>query len=207
MDAYSPQLIQAAKLIAVPLPFALAGYSFAFSQTAVPLLYDQKAEFSVPTVVGIYQNGTSVMMPGTILASAAAAYLAYIHPAQRNIWATAAVSAILPGLWTNLVMYPSNIKRLIAINGSKAAQEKATVSLEARQLLKKWVFQNYFRVGFLVVSIQAAWALSIFTDPSLGCWLCGAAGECQCIDVPRDVPQGEEWCWSSERCFPSRFVR
>merc|ERR1711915_1078112 len=126
----SRQLFQAAKLIAVPLPFALAGYSYAFSQNAVPALYDQPAEVSAPAIKDIYQSGAKFVVPGNILSLAATAYLA----------------------WTALVMRRSNIVRLLEISESKTLQEKATATLEARQLLVKWVRQNYVRAALAFVA-------------------------------------------------------
>merc|ERR1712118_556829 len=105
----SRQLFQAAKLIAVPLPFALAGYSYAFSQNAVPTLYDQPAEVSTPAIKDIYQSGAKFVVPGNLLSLAATAYLAWKAPAQRNLWATAAGSLVALIAWTPLVMRRSNI--------------------------------------------------------------------------------------------------
>jgi len=144
--------LQTAKLIAVPLPFALAGYSFAFSQSAVPQLYDQPAEVATPILKSIYYKGAAVVVPGNFLSLAATAYLAWKIPAQRHTWATAAGSLVALILWTPLVMAPSNIKRLLEISESKALQTKATANLEHRQLLAKWVGQNYVRMALLLVA-------------------------------------------------------
>ncbi|KAI7087330.1 hypothetical protein KC356_g4230 [Hortaea werneckii] len=158
----SRQLLQAAKLIAVPLPFALAGYSYAFSQNAVPALYDQPAEVSTPAIKDIYQSGAKFVVPGNILSLAATAYLAWKFPAQRSLWATAAGSLVALIAWTPLVMRRSNIVRLLEISESKALQEKATATLEARQLLIKWVRQNYVRAALAfaagVYSVRATLA-------------------------------------------------
>lgn len=143
----SRQLLQAAKLIAVPLPFAVAGYSYAFSQNAVPALYEQPAEVSTPAIRDIYRNGARFVVPGNILSLAATAFLAWKLPAQRNLWSTAAGSLVALIAWTPLVMLKSNINRLLQISESKALQEKATVTLEARQLLIRWVRENYVRVA------------------------------------------------------------
>lgn len=143
----SRQLLQAAKLIAVPLPFALAGYSYAFSQNAVPPLYDQPAEVSTPIIKHIYTNGAKVVVPSNLLSLVATSYLAWKLPAQRNTWATAAASLLGLIVWTPLVMHKSNINRLLDISNSKALQERATATLEARQLLVRWVRENYVRMA------------------------------------------------------------
>ena len=145
-------LIQTAKLIAVPLPLILAGYSFGHSQNTVPHLYDQRAEISTPILKKLYYGGATVMVPGGILSLAATLYLAYAIPSERSSWATAAGSLLAFSLWTPLVMLPSNITRLLEISGSTKLQEKASANLEARQLLSKWVQQNYVRAALLFVA-------------------------------------------------------
>lgn len=154
MDTAS--LIQTAKLIAVPIPLILAGYSFGFSQNAVPHLYDQQAEISTPIIRKIYYGGAKVMAPGGLLSLASSAYLAYAIPSQRSYWATAVGSMVIFFLWTPLVMAPSNINRLLQISESKTMQEKASANLEARQLLHKWVNQNYVRMALLLVAGASA---------------------------------------------------
>ncbi|KAK5127308.1 hypothetical protein LTR08_004435 [Meristemomyces frigidus] len=148
----TPTLIQTAKLIAVPLPFALAGYSFAFSQNAVPHLYNHSAEISTPLLKKIYHGGAIIVVPGGLFSLITTAYLAYAIPSQRTTWTTAAGSLFCLSLWTPLVMIPSNIRRLIEISESPKMQERASANLEARQLLTKWVQQNYLRVGLLLVA-------------------------------------------------------
>ena len=142
-------LIQTAKLIAVPLPLILSGYSFSSSQNSVPHLYDQKAEITAPVFKKIYYGGASVMVPGGILSLTATTYLAYAVPSERYTWATAAGSLLAFSLWTPVVMLPSTINRLLEISGSSKLQEKASANLEARQLLTKWVAQNYVRAALL----------------------------------------------------------
>ncbi|KXL43603.1 hypothetical protein M433DRAFT_144912 [Acidomyces richmondensis BFW] len=150
------QLIHSAKVIAVPIPFFLAGYSFACSYTAVPALYDQKAEDSTPPFVKlVFLGGGGVVLPSSVLSAAASAYLAYVLPSQRSFWATAAGALLVPPIWTGLVM-KANISRLIEISKDKSMQEKATANLEARQRLIKWTKQNYVRVAaFMVAGIAA----------------------------------------------------
>lgn len=142
----SATLIRTAKLIALPLPFALAGYSYAFSQNAVPLIYDAPAHVATPVFKGVYYRGAATVLPGSVAAASAAAYLAYALPAQRNIWAIAAAFTLSAPVYTGLIM-KAGINRLLEIDGSKAMQEKATATLEHRQLLVKWVGQNYIRAA------------------------------------------------------------
>ncbi|TKA82741.1 hypothetical protein B0A55_01087 [Friedmanniomyces simplex] len=148
-------LLQTAKLIAVPLPFFLGGYSFAFSQNAVPGIVDFPAHFSTPVFKHVFHSGGLVVAAGGLLSAATSAYLAYIIPAQRSLWGTAAVASVLPLVWTGLVM-SSGINRLIAISGDKTKQEKATANLEHRQLLSTWITQNYVRAALYFVAGGAA---------------------------------------------------
>ncbi|KAK0342781.1 hypothetical protein LTR02_006179 [Friedmanniomyces endolithicus] len=149
MDAAT--LLRTAKLIAVPLPFFLGGYSFAFSQNAVPGVLDFPANFSTPVFKHVFQAGGLVVAPGGILSAAASGYLAYALPRQRSLWGMAAVVSVLPLVWTGLVMSPG-INRLIAISGDTRMQEKATANLEHRQLLSTWIMQNYVRAASYFVA-------------------------------------------------------
>lgn len=142
MDTSS--LIQTAKLIAVPLPWVLAGYSLAFSQNAVPTIYDVPAEVATPVFKQVYYSGAQFIAPSAAILASAAGYLAYVLPHQRTEWTAAAVGGLLPIAFTAFVMN-SGIQRLIAISGNKTMQEKATANLEHRQLLIRWVKQNYVR--------------------------------------------------------------
>lgn len=144
--------IQTAKLIAVPLPLILAGYSFTLSQNAVPALYDQSAEASTPVFKAISAAAGSIVVPGTLLSTAASAYLAYVLPDQRNLWTTAAAALFALTPYTALRVFPGSANRLIKISGDKALQGKASANLEHRQLMQKWVRQNYVRVALMVIA-------------------------------------------------------
>lgn len=149
------QLLQTSKLIAVPIPFVLAGYSLGFSQNSVPTFYDVPAEVSTPAFKRVFTDGATVIVPSALISVASASYLAYMIPAQRNIWAAAAIACAIPGPWTTLIM-GRGINRLIEISGDKGKQEKATANLEARQLLIRWVKQNYVRSAcFLFAGVAA----------------------------------------------------
>ena len=136
--------IQTAKLIAVPLPWVLAGYSLAFSQNAVPTIYDVPAEVATPVFKQVYHRGAQFVVPGAAVLASAAGYLAYVLPHQRTQWGGAAVGGLMPIAFTALVMN-GGIQRLLTISGNKTMQEKATANLEHRQLLIRWVKQNYVR--------------------------------------------------------------
>jgi len=151
----NPNFIRIAKLIAAPIPFALAGYSFAFSQNAVPLITDQPAEVSTPVFKGIFYEGAKVMGSGGLLTAAASSYLAYAEPAHRRSWGVVVAFSLAFFVWTPTVM-GTGINKLLKISESKEMQEKATANLEARQLLRTWVIENYVRAALLLGAAVAA---------------------------------------------------
>ena len=67
---------------------------------------------------------------------------------------------LMPLVWTGLVMN-TGIQRLLAIGKDKGKMAKATSNLEVRQLLGRWVVQNYVRAGLYVVSGVLAWRATI----------------------------------------------
>ncbi|KAK3071717.1 hypothetical protein LTR53_008146 [Teratosphaeriaceae sp. CCFEE 6253] len=148
-------LLRTAKLLAVPIPFFLGGYSYAFSQNAVPGILDRSADVNTPIFKHVFHTGALVIVPGALLGLATSAYLAYVLPAQRTLWGAAAIANVAPLIWTQLVM-SSGIKRLIAISEDRTMQEKATADLEHRQLLSQWMSQNYVRVALYVGAGLAA---------------------------------------------------
>lgn len=151
----NPTLIRSAKLLTIPIPLLLAGWSLGFSRNSVPPLYDQPADISTPIFVRIFYSGGPVILPGSLITQAATAYLTYIEPANRRIWGFAFGCQVALSLWTWLVMF-KGIGRLITISESPELQEKATANLEARQLMVRWVKQNYVRSALLAATGFAA---------------------------------------------------
>lgn len=129
-----------------------AGYGLAFSQNAIPQLYDLPPHQSTPLFRRIFEAGGKIAVPMSLTSAAAAAYLARLctSPTQRKMYIFAALFSILPMPYTGLVMMPG-IKRLIAISESPEAQEKSEQDLEHRQLLRGWVIHNYVRTVMYVV--------------------------------------------------------
>ena len=141
--------IRTAKLLSVATTTLAAGYSFSFSQNAVPLTYDIPASFSTPIFKGVFWKGAYVAVPSGLISGAASLYLAYVLPSQRRLWVTAAVMSMSTAPWTSVVMMPG-IKKLLGISEDKAKQTKSDQNLEHRQLLKTWVAQNYFRASLFL---------------------------------------------------------
>ncbi|EMC99205.1 hypothetical protein BAUCODRAFT_395047 [Baudoinia panamericana UAMH 10762] len=146
----------AAKLTSISTSFILAGYMLSPSQNTLPLLYPQPASVSTPLFNGVYHRGAALVIPATLLSTAASGYLAYATPSQRTTYAMsgAIVFAMLP--MTRLVMMPG-IKRLIQLSKAETGmQEKAAASGEVLRLLKAWTAQNWVRVGMSAVGGLAA---------------------------------------------------
>lgn len=138
---------QAAQFTSAASALFVAGYGFAFSQSAVPQLYDVKPQISTPVFKQVYYQGAKVVPPATILAAASAGYLAYVVPEQRREYIKVAAAALATQVWTLVFMLPG-IKRLIAISeADEKTQGRIEMSLEHRQLMIRWVRQNWIRTG------------------------------------------------------------
>ena len=138
---------QAAQFASAASALFAAGYGFAFSQSAVPQLYEVKPQISTPVFKQIYYQGAKVVPPAAIIAAASSGYLAYTVPEQRNEYIKVTAASIATQIWTVVVMLPS-IKRLIQISeADEKTQGRIEMSLEHRQLMIKWVRQNWIRTG------------------------------------------------------------
>jgi len=159
----SAQAIQAAQVVSITTSLISAGYSYGFSQNAVPQLYSHAPSFSTPVFKGVFLDGANTIVPLALVSTSASAFLAYALPAQRSLWLVAGVAALLSAPWTRIVMYPG-IQRLIHISENAKEQEKAEQTLEHRQLLKAWVAQNYARATFFLISGATGLALSLLRN-------------------------------------------
>lgn len=137
----------AAKLVAISTAFMMAGYGINASQSSVPMLYNQPTSVSLPLFTSIFYKGAAVMSPAAVISSGASAYLAYLYPQQRQMWATAGALVFAIGPFTQFVML-NGIHRLIHVSESSSVeQDKAQKSGEVLRLLKAWTMQNWMRVG------------------------------------------------------------
>ncbi len=142
MDA--PTIIQAVKLLDIPIAFGIAGYAFSASQVCMPLIYDKPASISVPMFAKFFSNGATVAIPSAVISVLASGYLAYSLPNQRLLWTVASTAPLCSLPYTGLVMAPG-IQRLLTISESTVEQEKAEKSGEHVGLLKAWTAHNYVR--------------------------------------------------------------
>lgn len=154
----SPQALQAAKFVSVPLALIASGYGICASHNIVPRLYPEPAGVATPIFTHVFYTGGSFVVPTAITSVLASAYLAYSLPAQRRWWTLAAGSTLVTLAWTKIIMIPG-INRLIEISLDAALQAKSEASGEHVALLKAWVFQNYIRSAlFLTGGLSGLWA-------------------------------------------------
>lgn len=154
----SPARIQTAQLLSTTSSLLVAGYTLGFSQNGVSELYDERPQISTPIFTRIFYAGGRVAAPLSISSLLSSAYLAYVIPEKRKLWATAAALILAIRFGTEYVMMPG-IKRLIAISEDEEVQEKTEQTLEHRQLMIRWVKQNYLRsTAALVSGLVGLWA-------------------------------------------------
>ena len=153
MDAYvDPRTAnQTAKLLSSASSLLLGGYCLSFSQNSIPPLYDVRPQISTPVFSAICGSAIPILPPLTLLSTSASAYLAYALPEQRRQWATSAIAMGLTFVWRGMVMVPG-VRRLQQISEKKEVLLKSEQSLEHRQLLIRWVKQNYVSVMLQLVS-------------------------------------------------------
>ncbi|KAL8663593.1 MAG: hypothetical protein Q9202_003781 [Teloschistes flavicans] len=136
----------------------LAGINIGSSALTIPILHTRPASVTTPIFHEFYLRGAALNVPLAILSAACSATVAYVLPAQRQLWVTAAVATISQLPWTLLVMMGTN-QRLIAIAQSHVEQEKVGKD-EVEGLLKRWGWMNYVRGGLaLVGGGVGVWAL------------------------------------------------
>jgi hypothetical protein len=156
-----------AKSILIPISFLLAGYGTSSSQNTLPMLYSQSPAVSTSIFKGVYYSGFSVIVPGALMSTAAASYLAYVLPTQRTLYVTAAVATATAQIYTGIFML-GGIQQLLAIESSEpATKEKAGESGEVVNLLRTWNMQNWFRVSLYF----SAGMISLFASQHDAAWL------------------------------------
>ncbi|KAK3679823.1 hypothetical protein LTR78_000199 [Recurvomyces mirabilis] len=142
-----------AQAVSISTAFIMSGYMLSASQVTLPLLYPLPAQTTTPLFAGVYHRGASLVIPGTIISTAASAYLAYTATSSQECIVYAAAGAVTTGILplTAVAMMPG-IHRLLALAKSDSAvQVKAQESGEVTGLLKAWTRQNYVRVVMCAV--------------------------------------------------------
>ena len=136
------------KITSIALPLALSGYSFSASHINVTNLYNLPLSKSAPIFATVFRQGGKLMVPAVLVAASSSSYLAYTLTAQRALWAATGVFpfAILP--FTSVVMIPG-INRVLKVADSSEADRELYTQDEYRELMRKWVGQNYVRALLL----------------------------------------------------------
>lgn len=131
----------------------LSGVNIGTSILVLPILYTRPVSVSTPVFSELYHRGAVTLVPLGIFSGACSGLVAYLLPAQRNLWTVAAVFTLAQTPWTLLAMMKTNT-RLNTISASKVEQEKAGKE-EVEGLLKQWAWMNIVR-GFLAMVGGAA---------------------------------------------------
>ena len=143
--------INTAKLISTGSSLFLTGYALSFSWNTFPALYDVRPQMSAPVFKQVINSAGQIIPPFTLLSIATSAYVAYYHPQQRQEWTTAAIAMALTFPWTGLVM-AKGTSRLQTIAMDEKVKRKSEQNLEHRQLLIRWVKQNWIIIALQAVS-------------------------------------------------------
>ena len=144
--------IPTAKLLSFSTAFTLAGYNLSFSQNVLPAIYDHRPQFSALAFRQIYKSFYPLVPCLSLLSVSSSAYLAYVLPTEeKRQWQVAALTMFGSLSWTAWVMIPGT-ERLRAIAEKKEVTEKSEMNLEHRQLMIRWVKQNYVVVALQFVS-------------------------------------------------------
>ena len=150
--------IRTAQVLGLTSSILLAGINIGSSYLTVPILYTRPTSTSTPFFSEFYIRGAITLVPLGIFSSFCSATVAYLHPAQRELWAIAAAAIIAQTPWTVLVMMGTN-NRLNAIAASKIEQEKIS-SEEVVGLLRQWAWMNVVRgLLALVGGLVGLWAV------------------------------------------------
>ncbi|EMT68154.1 hypothetical protein NOF04DRAFT_15453 [Fusarium oxysporum II5] len=121
----------------------LAGINLGSSHLTVPLLYNQPTSINTPFFKDFYTRGAVTLVPLALFSGASSGIVAYLVPAQRTLWAVAAVATVSQLPWTVLGMMATN-NRLNNIATSSVEQEKVGRD-EVVALLEKWRWMNIVR--------------------------------------------------------------
>ncbi|KAF4967273.1 hypothetical protein FSARC_5185 [Fusarium sarcochroum] len=127
----------------------LAGVNLGSSHLTVPLLYNQPTSINTPFFKDFYTRGAFTLVPLAIFSGVSSGIVAYLVPAQRTLWAVAAVATLSQLPWTGIGMMATN-NRLNDIAASSIEQEKAGQD-EVVDLLKRWRWMNIVR-GLLALT-------------------------------------------------------
>ncbi|KAH7147180.1 hypothetical protein B0J13DRAFT_665354 [Dactylonectria estremocensis] len=136
----------------------LAGINIGASYLTVPLLYTRPISISTPFFNEFYLRGAVTLVPLAVVSALSSAFAAYLVPAHRCLWATAAAATLSQIPWTLFAMMTTNT-RLNDIAASRFEREGASKE-EVVALLKRWRWMNIVRGSLaLTGGLCAIWAI------------------------------------------------
>jgi Domain of unknown function (DUF1772) len=150
--------VRTAQALGLTSSIFLSGINIGSSVLTVPILYTRPTSISTPIFREFYLRGAVTLVPLSIFSGTCSALVASLLPAQRPLWAIAAVFTLAQTPWTLLVMMGTN-DRLSAVAGSMVEQEKARGE-EVVGLLRQWAWMNIVR-GLLAMvgGMVGLWAV------------------------------------------------
>ncbi|KAF8847928.1 DUF1772-domain-containing protein, partial [Acephala macrosclerotiorum] len=149
--------IRTSQILGLTTSLLLSGINISASLLTLPTLYSLPPSTSTPIFSQLYYRGAASLVPLGLFSASCSLLTAYLHPAQRTLWAIAGVATLSQTPWTLLVMMPG-IKRLNGIAESEVEREKVRRE-EVEGLLRQWTWMNFVRGGMpLVGAVCGLWA-------------------------------------------------
>jgi hypothetical protein len=151
--------IRTAQALGLTSSIFLSGVNIGSSLLTVPILYTRPISISTPIFREFYLRGAATLVPLGIFSGTCSALVAYLLPAQRQLWAIAAVATLAQTPWTLLVMMGTNNRLSAIAAGSMIEQEKVSGE-EVVGLLRRWAWMNVAR-GLLAMvgGLVGLWAV------------------------------------------------
>ena len=153
----SPNIILTAKLASIVPSLMLAGYTIS-RYGYIATIYDERPQISARLFRSSFRRSGKVAVPLIQFMLLSSSYLAYVVPEKRKLWLLAAAMAMGEFVWTGFVMFPG-IERIEAISKDEKMQKRSEQTLEHRQLMIKWIKQNFVRTAMATVGgLAGLWA-------------------------------------------------
>jgi uncharacterized membrane protein len=144
----TPTTIKTLQAVGLTSSLVLGGVYFGSSQVTVPTLYHLPIAHSTSVFTAFYYRGIPPVVTLSMSSAVCFGTLAYMIPAQRMRWASAAVLALAPLVWTRTIM-ANTVDTLLRYDADQVEREKAGV-VGVLALLKAWQWQNFVRSGMAV---------------------------------------------------------
>jgi uncharacterized membrane protein len=146
----TPTTIKSLQAVGLTSSLLLGGVYFGSSQITIPTLYHLPIAHSTSVFTAFYYRGIPPVVAFSLSSAVCFGTLAYMVPAQRVRWTSAAVLALAPLVWTRTVM-ANTVDTLLRYNANQIEREKAGVD-GLLALLKAWQWQNFVRSGMAIAA-------------------------------------------------------